>query len=100
MSFADAQNGTIVGAAGTILRTTNGGETWDAQDSGTSANLAGVYFTDANTGTAVGLAGTMLCDRSHRNRDRHGIVIGMLRNLRILHIFCASEVGMIYPAHG
>lgn len=37
-----------------IIRTTDGGLTWNRQSSGTTGRLFGVYFTDANNGTAVG----------------------------------------------
>jgi len=60
VSFTDANTGTAVGEAGTIVRTTDGGETWVTQDSGTTSALNGVSFTDANTGTAVGQNGTIL----------------------------------------
>ena len=49
LSFTDANNGTVVGEKGTILRTTDGGATWKAQSSGTTGNLYGVSFTNANT---------------------------------------------------
>src|SRR5215472_7245984 len=49
-----------VGAAGTILRTDDAGDTWTLQSSGTFYALVGVSFVDANTGTAVGEAGTIL----------------------------------------
>lgn len=58
--FTDVNTGTIVGAAGTVLRTTDGGETWAAQDSGTPANLHGVSFADANEGVVVGSEGTIV----------------------------------------
>jgi hypothetical protein len=54
--FVDADIGTAVGSAGTILHTTNGGATWEVQSSGTTEYLRGVFFTDANTGTVVGAA--------------------------------------------
>ena len=44
----------------TVIRTTNGGENWIVQASGTSDTLYGVSFTDANTGTAVGKNGTII----------------------------------------
>jgi photosystem II stability/assembly factor-like uncharacterized protein len=50
----------VVGAGGTILRTTDGGETWVSQSSGTGNILYGVFFTSTNTGTAVGARGTIL----------------------------------------
>jgi photosystem II stability/assembly factor-like uncharacterized protein len=60
VSFIDANTGTAVGWEGTILRTTDGGATWTAQESCTTNLLYGVSFTDANTGTAVGQFGTIL----------------------------------------
>jgi hypothetical protein len=58
--FTDVNTGTVVGSAGAILRTTNGGTTWTSQSSGTTAALYGVSFTDANAGTAVGDNGKIL----------------------------------------
>src|SRR6185503_18161986 len=58
--FADADTGTVVGYAGTILRTTDGGQTWAPQDSGTALDLFDVFFTDTRTGSVVGEAGTVL----------------------------------------
>src|SRR5215470_11506826 len=49
-----------VGDSGSILRTTDGGETWTFQPSGTDRNLVGVSFVDQDTGFAVGTAGTVL----------------------------------------
>jgi uncharacterized protein (TIGR03437 family) len=56
----DATTVVVVGASGTILRTTNGGATWTWLVSPTSATLNAVMFSDARTGTAVGIAGTIL----------------------------------------
>ncbi|MGH7726303.1 MAG: WD40/YVTN/BNR-like repeat-containing protein [Candidatus Eiseniibacteriota bacterium] len=58
--FADADTGTVVGFAGTILRTTDGGQTWVPQESGTVHDLFDVFFTDTSTGTVVGESGTVL----------------------------------------
>jgi len=58
--FYDASIGYAVGANGTILKTTNAGETWNAQASGTTNRLSSVFFTDANTGYVVGEHGTIL----------------------------------------
>ncbi len=60
VSFSDANNGTAVGASGTILRTSNGGTDWITQISGISNDLRSVSFTDVNNGTAVGASGTIL----------------------------------------
>ena len=50
----------LVGEAGTILRTTDGGTNWILQTSGTTEILKSVFFTDADTGTAVGYGATIL----------------------------------------
>lgn len=58
--FTDQNNGTIVGQQGTILRTTDGGITWNSQYSTTLHSLTSVYFSNANNGVAVGASGTVL----------------------------------------
>src|SRR4030095_2615944 len=52
-SFVDGNTGTCVGEYGTIVRTTDGGNSWTIQASGTTQTLWAVFFTDANNGTAV-----------------------------------------------
>jgi photosystem II stability/assembly factor-like uncharacterized protein len=62
--FTDANNGIAVGGNydfegngswwSIILRTTNGGDTWTTQATGTEYMLTGVSFTELNNGTAVG----------------------------------------------
>src|SRR5258708_26081639 len=56
----DANTVVAVGDAGTIVRTTDGGQSWTLQSSGTTRDLRGVSFVDADTGTAVGFSGTIL----------------------------------------
>src|SRR5436309_281526 len=59
-SFVDANTGTVVGEHGTIVRTTDGGNSWTIQASGTTQTLWAVSFTDVTNGTAVGEGGTIL----------------------------------------
>ena len=54
VSFSDASNGTAVGQLGTILRTTDGGQTWVREESGTNQDLYGVSFPQINAATTVG----------------------------------------------
>jgi len=58
--FTGANTGYVVGANGTILKTTNGGSTWIAQTSGTNNTLNAIFFIDANIGFAVGDGGVLL----------------------------------------
>jgi photosystem II stability/assembly factor-like uncharacterized protein len=50
----------MVGASGTILKTTDGGSTWPAQTSGTTNDLNSISATDGNTAWSVGGGGTIL----------------------------------------
>ena len=58
--FSDANTGYAVGDYGTILKSTDGGASWNIQPSMTYKNLYSVYFPGANTGYAVGANGTIL----------------------------------------
>ena len=49
-----------VGDSGTIVKTTNGGETWEGLNSGTRRFLLNVYCADMDTCWVVGGAGTIL----------------------------------------
>ena len=50
----------MVGASSTILRTTDAGQTWINQASGTTSELLAVSFTDTNQGHASGYDGVIL----------------------------------------
>ena len=52
--FVDSQTGLAVGGNGTILKTTDGGDNWSSQNSGTTEVLMSVYFIDSDIGWAVG----------------------------------------------
>ena len=52
--FVDSQSGWAVGDAGTILKTTNGGQTWSVYTIPSQADLLDVFFYDASNGWAVG----------------------------------------------
>lgn len=58
--FPNANIGYTVGLDGTILKTTDGGNSWTAQNTGTMNSFSSVYFTDADTGYAVGGSPTIL----------------------------------------
>src|SRR6266513_296579 len=60
VSVVNANASTLVGDYGTIVRTTDGGNNWTIQSSGTTQTLWAVSFTDSSNGTAVGEVGTIL----------------------------------------
>jgi photosystem II stability/assembly factor-like uncharacterized protein len=54
LHFLDNRNGWISGHAGTILRTTDGGEHWELQETGLTAEIVDVFMLDAQRGWALG----------------------------------------------
>jgi photosystem II stability/assembly factor-like uncharacterized protein len=48
--FISLDTGIVVGNSGTILKTTNGGESWIPKTSSTSNNIKDIVFTNKNTG--------------------------------------------------
>lgn len=65
VSFADGQHGWAAGHWGTIIKTSDGGETWTLQRSDTAVDrpLFGIHFSDASHGTAAGLWSLLLTTR-------------------------------------
>jgi photosystem II stability/assembly factor-like uncharacterized protein len=60
VKFIDAKHGWVVGAFGTIARTSDGGNTWQAQPSKTTQSLYDVDFVDTQHGWVVGRQGLIL----------------------------------------
>ena len=60
MDFIDAATGYIVGAAGVIRKTVNGGLTWSQQTSPTTEELRSVCFVNSTLGYAAGANGTII----------------------------------------
>lgn len=58
----NASTAVAVGDLGTVIKTTDGGETWQVQHhaGGRASNLNGVYFINETTGWAVGMDGIIL----------------------------------------
>ncbi|MDP4197002.1 MAG: YCF48-related protein [Bacteroidota bacterium] len=54
VQLVNAKTGYMVGQSGTVLKTTDGGQSWNAQSSGTTRELSDIYFTDVNNGYIVG----------------------------------------------
>ncbi len=98
--FLDKNTGLMVGDAGTILKTKDGGKNWEKQESGTKANLYAIHFRDSTLGIATGTDGTILstrdCGKSWKklNSGRKDT----LRGVSILNakkIICVGDTGTI-----
>jgi photosystem II stability/assembly factor-like uncharacterized protein len=59
-TFVNENIGYVAGTGGLLHKTTDGGETWTEQTSGTTNVLWDVDFINADTGFAVGAAGVIL----------------------------------------
>ena len=58
--FVDDSTGWIVGSGGFIKKTTNAGNEWIQQNSGTTLILKSIQFVDQNTGWICGESGLIL----------------------------------------
>jgi photosystem II stability/assembly factor-like uncharacterized protein len=56
----DAEHGFVAGEFGTLLVTTDGGETWERREVGTEKTLFGVWFVSPDQGWTVGIDGLIL----------------------------------------
>jgi len=87
-----------VGDLGTILRTSNGGETWAMKSSGTSRVLRAVSYADEQTILAVGDSGTIL--RSSNGGDEWSMMTsGVTTTLRGVSFFNAT-IGTVVGSSG
>ena len=60
LSFANENTGWAVGECGTVLKTEDGGETWQEQESQTTAWLESAFFINEQIGWAVGWNGFIM----------------------------------------
>jgi photosystem II stability/assembly factor-like uncharacterized protein len=60
VSFPTAQEGWACGRWGTMLHTSDGGKSWQEQESGTDYTLSSICFVDGKQGWAVGDGGTII----------------------------------------
>ena len=60
VKFVTPKKGWIAGEKGTILYTEDGGDTWEAQESGTENDLKSIAFVNEKQGWMVGNAGTII----------------------------------------
>ena len=60
VSFPSSERGWVCGRWGAIFHSSDGGATWNRQQSGTDLTLSAIYFVDDSHGWAVGDEGTIL----------------------------------------
>ena len=60
IAFSDENHGVAAGKGGQIYRTTDGGMTWDQNESNTSGRLYGVAYPSVSAASVCGIRGTIL----------------------------------------
>ena len=60
ISFGDEENGWICGENGIVRKTSDGGNSWKLQETGTSVTFWDILFLDKNTGWVCGFENTIL----------------------------------------
>jgi photosystem II stability/assembly factor-like uncharacterized protein len=92
------QIGYAVGNYGSIIKTSDGGATWDTTiHSSVTQNLLSVYFTDVNTGYAVGEGGVIL--KTTGGGFWYQLVSGTNQTLRSI-LFTSEKTGFAVGANG
>jgi photosystem II stability/assembly factor-like uncharacterized protein len=91
---------TAVGDFGTILRTTNGGVTWENLRSGITDNFLSVFFVNKDSGIVIGTNGIILqtCDGGTSWINRSFNTTEIFTKVRFIN----ASIGMIvgFPAFG
>jgi photosystem II stability/assembly factor-like uncharacterized protein len=98
IAFVSKQVGTIVGNYGTILRTVDGGATWQQVASGTTDSLGAVDFPTAMVGYATGVAGRIL-KTTNGGLTWAPLASGTTRDLRGVS-FRSATLGWVVGANG
>jgi photosystem II stability/assembly factor-like uncharacterized protein len=105
LSFCDLSHGWVVGENGTIWATSDGGENWKLQVSGTSTPLLGVNCVDAAHAWAVGVGktgGVILATSNDRENwteqrsDTSGILLTSVQFLDSRRGWVAGDKGAIW----
>ena len=60
ISYADENNVWVSGEFGTIIKSSDGGQTWTQQETGLESTIFGISMTDAMNGMAVGIDSVIL----------------------------------------
>ncbi|HRQ30729.1 MAG TPA: YCF48-related protein, partial [Saprospiraceae bacterium] len=96
--FVSETTGWVTGVNGLILKTTDGGITWQAQESGTMEELWAIKFVSAETGWASGTGGVILktTDGGDTWVKQESGVITELSNIQ----FISSEEGWLSGENG
>ena len=88
IDFIDTSTGWVCGEFGTILKTTDGGDSWVEVSSGVESDINGIFFRTSSIGYAAGANGVLLkssdggstWEESSSNATEDFLDIGVLGN--------------------
>jgi photosystem II stability/assembly factor-like uncharacterized protein len=80
LAFGDSSTGVAAGREGTLVRTDNGGITWNIVESNSESFLRDIVHIGNNTWFAVGSGGTILSSEND-GRVWHSVKSGTNKNL-------------------
>jgi hypothetical protein len=86
--FPSSNTGYAVGN-GTIIKTTDGGNSWKSIPYGTPYSLSSVYFTDDNTGYAAGYPGIIL---KTTEGEEHGLLFPPTQHIGYILSFLSMQI--------
>jgi photosystem II stability/assembly factor-like uncharacterized protein len=98
VDFTSPTTGYATGLHGTIMKTTNGGNTWTMVNTGTTTDLYQIQFINSNVGIAAGAKGTIL-KTINGGTTWVSIQTGILSDLTALH-FPSFNIGYATAADG
>jgi photosystem II stability/assembly factor-like uncharacterized protein len=91
--FVTPDTGYVVGNAGTVLKTTNGGQNWLSLQVGTNRDLHELFFLNARKGWVVGDAGTVAhTSDGGLSWNVQTVAPGASPNLRSVYALNATEI--------
>lgn len=91
--FIDQSTGWAVGNDGLILKTDNGGESWDVIDSGVFADLYAVVFTDQNHGWIASGGGVLITNDGGNTWDIPSSLTGNYKDIQFINQNIGLAVG-------
>ena len=91
--FIDDNTGWIVGTNGFIKKTTNAGNEWIEQNSGTTSILKSIQFVDQNTGWICGQGGLIL-KTTNGGQNWFSVTSGTTQHLTDIQ-FCDAYTGYV-----
>lgn len=98
ISYADENNVWVAGEFGTIIRSSDGGQTWTQQHTGLESTIFGIHMRDAMNGMAVGIDSVILTTNDGGANWKP--VRGPFRERSYYEVMVSGDTGWIVGGRG